>query len=733
MSGGPIETHGIPVASGPGGPVPIRREIRDLEENFPDQWNLYLLGLDAFMHVDENEPLSYYQVAGIHGRPYSPWSGVEGVQASGYCTHNSILFPTWHRPYLALFEEVLYTLIQKIAGDFPKSEGRDRYLAAARDFRMPYWDWAIVTGQGQGVLPLSVQSPQVEVISATSGGKRVPMDNPLYSFHFDPLNPTEGDFPDDSQFSGWESTVRWPRNGTATSQNNLAEQALQSEVRNLRERVFYILSSYLRYGPFSNNAWNKGRPGIYGSLEGVHDTIHNKTGGEGHMGNVAYAAFDPIFWLHHTNIDRFFAMWQAIHPNSYVEPQITAGGAYTTRAGSSETEATDLTPFYEDPNSFWDSDGVKATETFGYAYPETQSWNFDSINDYQASVSAAINRLYRGGSLATIMRDSSSGSLSRAAQMKKQPEAQPQDSPAQVAEASNIKTSATAQQPEDASTQAGETPSVKAFSGRKTRVAATSTNGHQGSTDQKPMEDAGTDRQLPQHSMPKESASSGSGPHESKPEESKSHESTSHESKPQESKEDDSKPQTTPDIKSLAPDGKYLEWITNIRALKHGLGGTFSVHILLGDFQRDNPSSWPFDPNHVGTFTVLGDSADTGCDKCRRDQHSNLQVTGQIPLTIALAERYLAHHLDDLTPNSVVPYLQKNLHWRVTLADGTEVALAEVPELTVSVISNEVQLPTAPHQLPTYAEEVEVYPAITTNRDGAGRGENTGLTSEEQT
>lgn len=23
---------------------------------------------------------------------------------TGYCTHSSILFPTWHRPYLALFE-----------------------------------------------------------------------------------------------------------------------------------------------------------------------------------------------------------------------------------------------------------------------------------------------------------------------------------------------------------------------------------------------------------------------------------------------------------------------------------------------------------------------------------------------------------------------------------------------------------------------------------------------------
>lgn len=66
-------------------------------------------------------------------------------------------------------------------------------------------------------------------------------------------------------------------------------------------------------------------------------------------------------------------------------------------------------------------------------------------------------------------------------------------------------------------------------------------------------------------------------------------------------------------------------------------------------------------------------------------------------------------------------------------ANGTAKALGEVPELTVSVISNEVQLPTAAHELPTYAEEVEVYPAITTNRDGVGRGENTGLTSEDQT
>lgn len=39
--------------------------------------------------------------------PFTTWNGVEplpGTERSGYCTHSSVLFPTWHRPYLALFE-----------------------------------------------------------------------------------------------------------------------------------------------------------------------------------------------------------------------------------------------------------------------------------------------------------------------------------------------------------------------------------------------------------------------------------------------------------------------------------------------------------------------------------------------------------------------------------------------------------------------------------------------------
>jgi tyrosinase len=44
---------------------------------------------------------------GIHGRPFVPFDNVlaePGDENNGYCTHVSILFPTWHRPYLALYE-----------------------------------------------------------------------------------------------------------------------------------------------------------------------------------------------------------------------------------------------------------------------------------------------------------------------------------------------------------------------------------------------------------------------------------------------------------------------------------------------------------------------------------------------------------------------------------------------------------------------------------------------------
>ena len=43
----------------------------------------------------------------------------------------------------------------------------------------------------------------------------------------------------------------------------------------------------------------------YGSLEDIHNTVHNLVGGEGgHMSGIQVSAFDPIFWLRKCSIMR---------------------------------------------------------------------------------------------------------------------------------------------------------------------------------------------------------------------------------------------------------------------------------------------------------------------------------------------------------------------------------------------------------------------------------------------
>jgi tyrosinase len=44
------------------------------------------------------------------------------------------------------------------------------------------------------------------------------------------------------------------------------------------------------------------------TLESIHDGIHGHVGGT--MANIGWAAYDPIFWAHHTMIDRIWALWQ---------------------------------------------------------------------------------------------------------------------------------------------------------------------------------------------------------------------------------------------------------------------------------------------------------------------------------------------------------------------------------------------------------------------------------------
>ena len=53
-----------------------------------------------------------------------------------------------------------------------------------------------------------------------------------------------------------------------------------------------------------------------GEINGPHGGLHVRVGGD--MGSLDYAAYDPIFWMHHANVDRQWALWQRSHDGTVV-------------------------------------------------------------------------------------------------------------------------------------------------------------------------------------------------------------------------------------------------------------------------------------------------------------------------------------------------------------------------------------------------------------------------------
>ena len=80
--------------------------------------NLFLVALaalqkDSLRLWDTKQPdwLTYYSLAGIHGQPKEDWNEFTPKEGYGFCHHALNTFPTWHRPYLMLYE-VSFTTVK---------------------------------------------------------------------------------------------------------------------------------------------------------------------------------------------------------------------------------------------------------------------------------------------------------------------------------------------------------------------------------------------------------------------------------------------------------------------------------------------------------------------------------------------------------------------------------------------------------------------------------------------
>ena len=239
-----------------------RRDVASLDANGPEIAALRR-GVAVMQQLSEDDPADprgWRFQANIHGAP--PEEG--NNPAWRQCQHGSFFFLPWHRMYLYWFERIL------------------RWAAADSTLALPYWNYFIPAHR---VLPEPFRLP-ADAGNALYMEDRDPIVNagvPPWSafsaffdhrrafattqfFHQDPL---------DVSFGGaW--AARPVHSGTAAQNTGLLELTPHGQI--------HIM--------------------IGGRIEDASGSVHTAP-----MGDPRFAARDPIFWLHHCNIDRLWERW----------------------------------------------------------------------------------------------------------------------------------------------------------------------------------------------------------------------------------------------------------------------------------------------------------------------------------------------------------------------------------------------------------------------------------------
>ncbi|HEV7586878.1 MAG TPA: tyrosinase family protein [Longimicrobium sp.] len=194
-------------------------------------------------------------------RGYEWIAGRHGYPGN-YCHLSPPDFYTWHRAYVYEFEERLRDAQQRATG--------------VATVTLPYWDWTVIdkTTDDQYGIPKVCSDP-----SYTDLQTGVVKPNPLYSAY---------------SIATGKNTTRNP-----VQLPLFVNQRKQQVDDALNDPDYISAESKINTGP--------------------HGNVHLKTGGgTGDMTTVRNAAFDPIFWLHHAQVDRIFWLWQRRHGNSTV-------------------------------------------------------------------------------------------------------------------------------------------------------------------------------------------------------------------------------------------------------------------------------------------------------------------------------------------------------------------------------------------------------------------------------
>ncbi|PYH91598.1 Di-copper centre-containing protein [Aspergillus ellipticus CBS 707.79] len=414
-----------PIRVEPGDSIPKRRDIVEWSQSSSIQdkiqKSLFVRAMNVMQERDAlNDPFSFFQLGTIHWKPHVAGNEDPNYDeaVSGYCAHATYAFPTWHRVYVIVFEKAVYDAMAGIVSsiEFGSDTDERAWEDAAKTWRLPYWDWADPKIDPMNIIPQLVRDPQVSVLKPGSITEEETIDpNPLHmygqlvkvamsdermgKYKLDLVH-QEGDITRKDIFNNCIGTSRhgqpmdtdpWTNGvqddtdvGQTFKENSYIPTApdifKDATVSTSLYRLF--LAESMSYESFSSTlnydeeSEDEKDPNDYMSLEIIHNNIHFRTGGNkgpdgtpgnirGHMSTPEVAGSDPIFFLHHCNVDRILGMWQVLNPEKWIQESygIDVKGPNTLND-----------PLYPKDNfgTAWTSADVQDWHTLGYTYVECE-------------------------------------------------------------------------------------------------------------------------------------------------------------------------------------------------------------------------------------------------------------------------------------------------------------------------------------------------------------------------
>jgi Common central domain of tyrosinase/Polyphenol oxidase middle domain len=229
----------------------IRQSLSTLGPNSPDVVSLRN-GISRMRALPATDCRNWNNWGNVHGIGPAPPPTSPASPQWNTCQHGSWWFLPWHRMYLIFFERII------------------RLLSGNASFSLPYWDYTAGTAAGNvypaRALPLIFRQP-------TTG-------NPLFNS---------------------------VRNATINAGGQMSTSTVSTTAAMASTVFAGPTGSSNSFGSQQLSAPNHGAS-PHGLLETTpHDAVHVAIGGW--MGSFGTAARDPIFWMHHCNIDRLWNAW----------------------------------------------------------------------------------------------------------------------------------------------------------------------------------------------------------------------------------------------------------------------------------------------------------------------------------------------------------------------------------------------------------------------------------------